>query len=86
MFPTELRYPLYEFDGSSFEKLNVSASSIVNFVEHDDYYFDKNGDRRKAAKMFYKLVVNEKTYRVEIRFKGDNWNGSPQFQIHNDSN
>jgi hypothetical protein len=86
MFPTELRYPLYEFDGSKFEKLNVSASSIVNFIEHTPYYFDKKGERRAAAKMFYKLVINEKTYRVEIRFKGDNWNGSPQFQIHNDSN
>lgn len=86
LFPTELPYKLYEFDGTKFEKLNVSASSIVEFVEHTPYYFDKKGGRRAAAKMFYRLVVNEKTYRVEIRFKGNAWSSSPQFQIHSMSN
>ena len=88
LFPTELPYKLYEFDGTKFEKLNVPASSIVEFVEHKHYYYKMAKGRlvrKAAAKMFYRLVVNEKTYRVEIRFKGNALSSSPQFQIHNDS-
>jgi hypothetical protein len=41
-------------------------------------YKDKNGNQRKCAKMFYKLMVNNDIYRVEIRWKG-NFSASPQF-------
>jgi hypothetical protein len=84
LFPTDLPYKLYEFDGSTFEKLDVSSNDKVEFGEHERYYHDDKGKRRKAAKMFYKLVVNGKKYRVEIRFKGNAWSGAPQFQTHYD--
>lgn len=84
LFPTDLPYKLYEFDGSTIEKLDVSSGDKTEFYEHEKYYHDDKGNRRKAAKMFYKLVVNDKKYRVEIRFKGNAWSGAPQFQTHYD--
>jgi len=84
LFPTDLPYKLYEFDGSTIEKLDVSSGDKTEFYEHEKYYHDDKGNRRKAAKMFYKLVVNGKKYRVEIRFKGNAWSGAPQFQTHYD--
>jgi hypothetical protein len=32
--------------------------------------------------LFYKLTCDEKNYRVEVRWKGNIHNASPQFQIH----
>jgi hypothetical protein len=84
LFPTDLPYKLYEFDGSTIEKLDVSSGDKTEFYEHEKYYHDDKGNRRKAAKMFYKLVVNGKKYRIEIRFKGNAWSGAPQFQTHYD--
>jgi hypothetical protein len=84
LFPTNLPYKLYEFDGSTIEKLDVSSDDKTEFYEHSKYYFDDKNRRRKAAKMFYKLVVNDKKYRIEIRFKGNAWSGAPQFQTHYD--
>ncbi len=86
MFSSDLQYPLYEFDGRAFEKLFTTENDHIEFMEHKDYYFNKSGKRRKAAKMFYRLVVNSKVYRIEIRFKGNAWSGSPQFQLHVESN
>lgn len=86
MYSSDLAYPLYEFDGNTFEKLFTTENDNVEFVEYKDYYFDKNGERRTAAKMFYRLVAKNKVYRVEIRFKGNAWSGSPQFQLHVESN
>jgi hypothetical protein len=83
IFPIDLPYKLYEFDGTTFERLDmVSSSKNIEFSEYEKYYFDDKGVRRKTAKMFYRLVVNEKIYRVEIRFKGNAWGSSPQFQTH----
>lgn len=84
LFPTNLPYKLYEFDGSTIEKLDVSSGDKTEFYEHSKYYYDDKNRRRKAAKMFYKLVVNDKKYRIEIRFKGNAWSGAPQFQTHYD--
>ena len=84
LFPTDLPYNLYEFGGGEFTKQNVSIGDTTIFQEHRPYYFDDKGKRRKAAKMFYKLVVNDKKYRVEIRFKGNAWSGAPQFLAHCD--
>ena len=86
LFPTNLPYKLYEFDGSKFEKMDVSSDDKTEFYEHSEYYYDDKKQRRKAAKMFYKLVVNNKTYRIEIRFKGNAWAGAPQFQTHYENN
>ena len=85
LFPVDLPYDLYEFGGDGFSKLNVSISDDnTSFKEHNPYYFDDKGTRRKTAKMFYKLVVNDKKYRVEVRFKGNAWAGAPQFLTHQD--
>lgn len=87
-------YPLYEFDGTSFQSLNAAVSvnddthsdvtPLPTLEEHADYYMMKNGEERSAAKMFYQLCVMGKKYRVEIRWKGNVHGASPQFQIHDD--
>ncbi len=83
-------YSLYEFDGSSFHSLNTSTSTStstgeVTFEEHANYYKMKNGEERSAAKLFYQLCISQKKYRVEIRWKGNVHDASPQFQIHDDA-
>ncbi len=82
-------YPLYEFDGTSFQSLNAAVSTndagvTTTLEEHSDYYKMKNGEERSAAKLFYQLCVVGKKYRVEIRWKGNVHGASPQFQIHDD--
>ena len=76
---------MYEFDGKNFYKLNENVDlSDVKFAECADYYLTKAGKERETAKLFYKLLVGKKKYRVEIRWKGNVYNASPQFQIHDD--
>lgn len=83
LYSSNVDYDMYEFNGSSFVKLNKKLDySNVLFDEHEPYYFDNKGEKRNAAKLFYRLVIEEKKYRVEIRWKGDIYNSSPQFQIH----
>lgn len=76
-------YCMYEFDGETMYKLskNVNLDSVV-FDEHMPYYYDSKGNLRDAAKLFYRLEVEGKKYRVEVRWKGDIYNASPQFQLH----
>jgi hypothetical protein len=82
LYCSNITYDVYEFDGTDLTKLNVTFDhSNVKFEEHLPYYFDKKGNERSAAKLFYKLTCNEKIYRVEIRWKGS-ITASPQFQIH----
>ena len=59
--------------------------STVVFEEYLPYYLKKSGVERKVAKLFYRLTVGEKIYRVEVRWKGDIYNAAPQFQIHNET-
>ena len=84
LFCSKIPYDIYEFDGTSFIKLNKNTDdlSTITFEEHLPYYLDKKGEERKAAKLFYRLVIEEKIYRVEIRWKGNVHNASPQFLIH----
>jgi len=88
LYCSNINYDIYEYDGNSFEKMNHSHDCFVNsnisFEEYKPYYFDKKGKERRAAKMFCRLIVDDKTYRVEIRWKGNIYNSSPQFQIHNE--
>jgi hypothetical protein len=85
IFPIDIPYKLYEFDGTTLERLDIESDmNKVEFSEHKEYYFDNKGLRRKTAKLFYRLVVNEKIYRVEVRFKGNIWSSSAQFQTHYD--
>jgi hypothetical protein len=81
LFASSLHYPLYEFDSKKMVLL-TKEMSVITFEEHLPYYYDKNGKRRNAAKLFYKLCINDKEYRVEIRWKGNVFHASPQFQIH----
>jgi len=86
LYCSNIKYDIYEFDGSSFAKLNkVIDMSTVVFEEYLPYYLKKSGVERKAAKLFYRLTVGEKIYRVEVRWKGDIYNAAPQFQIHNET-
>lgn len=85
LYPVELPYVLYEFDGKKLKELKINDSEIV-FHEHDEYYYTKKKVLRNAAKLFYQLKVNNQTYRVEIRWKGNIHDASPQFQLHLDDN
>lgn len=82
MFSSSVDYDIYEFNGKELIKLSINKESIITFEEHIPYYYNKKGIERETAKLFYKLVCNNKTYRVEIRWKGNINNSSPQFQIH----
>jgi len=85
LYCSDVKYDVREFDGFDFVKLNqVFDQSDITFEEHLPYYFMKSGKERKTAKLFYRLVVKEKIYRVEIRWKGEIYGASPQFQIHSD--
>ena len=81
MFPVDLPYTLYEFNGNSFQNLRVDIESVV-FNEHAAYYYDKKGGLRHAAKLYYQLSVNGHEYRIEVRWKGNIHTASPQFQTH----
>ena len=81
LFPMNIPYDLYEYNGTTFEQLNIHIDNI-EFYEEPSYYFDKKGFKRKAAKLFYNMRVINKEYRVEIRFKGNIWSSSPQFLTH----
>jgi hypothetical protein len=78
---------MFEFDGTGLHSLNgQKESEQIRLVEYEPYYHygDKlTGKPRQAAKLFYRLSVGKKNYKVEIRFKGS-FNASPQFHIHNE--
>jgi len=82
LYCINVNYDIYEYNGINLVKLNNINISNITFEEYEYYYYDKNGNLREAAKLFYRLVVNKKIYKVEIRWKGNIINASPQFQIH----
>ena len=86
LFCANVHYDVYEFNGVSFTKINQMIDlDNVRLEEHHPYYLKKTGEERDAAKLFYRLVVNEKIFKIEIRWKGDIYGPSPQFLIcHND--
>ena len=75
-------YPVYEFDGKSMYKVNNECQEMISFKEHLPYYMKKNGEKRNTAKLFYQLIIGSNCYRVEIRWKGNVFDASPQYQIH----
>ncbi len=78
-------YNINEFHGTSITNTkHVTNINKVLFEEYDSYYMTSNGEVRNAAKLFYRLCIDEKKYRVEIRWKGNIHDASPQFMIHND--
>jgi hypothetical protein len=85
LFCVNIPYDIYEFNGINFSKLNNNNTiSNIIFEEHLPYYLTKNGTERCAAKLFYRLIINNQIFRIEIRWKGNVYNSSPQFQIHAD--
>ena len=81
LYPTDVPYPLYEFDGDHLINLKVDIENVV-FEEHEPFYLTKNGKIRNAAKLFYRLSVNNEHFRVEIRWKGNIHTASPQYLVH----
>jgi len=85
LYCSNVPYDIYEFNGNSFTKLNkVIDLSEVCLEEYLPYYFTKTGEERQTAKLFYRLVVYEKKFRIEIRWKGNIYDASPQFLIYHD--
>lgn len=83
LYCSNVNYDVYEFDGIELTKLvKIIDESDINFEEYLPYYYDTKNKEREAAKLFYKLTCNDKKYRVEVRWKGNIHNASPQFQIH----
>jgi len=83
LFCSNVPYDIYEFNGVTFNKINeIIDQNMVTFEEHFPYYLGKTGKERNAAKLFYQLVVCEKKFRVEIRWKGNVYSAAPQFLLH----
>lgn len=69
LFPLNSNYPIYSFNGEMFKPLHRTSSFHSSlFTEQESYYFLKDGSRCKQAKMFYQLIVEDKRYKVEVRF------------------
>ena len=86
LYGATIPYNIYEFDGASItnnSKHTIDINKVV-FEEFNAYYMTHTGEFRNAAKLFYRLCVDEKKYRIEIRWKGNIHDASPQFMIHND--
>ena len=86
LYGTTMPYNIYEFDGTSITNntKHVIDLNKVSFEEYTPYYMTSDCEFRNAAKLFYRLCVDEKKYRVEIRWKGNIHDASPQIMIHND--
>jgi len=83
LFCSNVVYDVYEFNGEEIVKLNETIDiADVSFDEHLPYYYCKMGRERETAKLFYRLSIGKKNFRVEIRWKGNIYNASPQFQLH----
>ena len=76
-------YPMFEYDGKQMKNMHCEIEpNKITFEEHEEFYMTKSGKRRNAAKLFYLLSTPTKKYRVEIRWKGNIFSSSPQFQTH----
>lgn len=83
LFCSSVPYDIYEFNGVTFNKVNAAIDpNTIAFEEHLPYYLGKSGKERNAAKLFYQMVVCEKKFRVEIRWKGNVYSAAPQFLLH----
>jgi hypothetical protein len=79
---TTYPYILYEFNSNILINLSSIKINDITFEEHIPYYYNNIGKRRQCAKLFYKLKINNDIYRIEVRWKGNIHNASPQFQTH----
>jgi hypothetical protein len=83
LFCRNLPYNMFEYDGDRIIQLNIDDESMATarLEHHIPYYYDKKGELRQCAKMFFRLTVGEKIFRAELRWKGNVHAASPQFQI-----
>lgn len=82
LYGEKLPYYLYEYNSESIKKIeNTLSLDNITFREYEEFYLTKNGNPRKAAKLFYLFETPTDNYRVEIRHKGS-YSASPQFQFH----
>jgi hypothetical protein len=83
LFCRNLPYNMFEYDGDRIIQLNIDDESLATarLEHHIPYYYDKKGELRQCAKMFFRLIVGEKVFRAELRWKGNVHAASPQFQI-----
>ena len=82
LLSNNLEYDIYKFNGDIFSNIKKDISNInIVFEECDDFYKTLSGVTRQCAKMFYKLVIDNLVYRVEIRWKG-NFTAAPQFMCY----
>jgi hypothetical protein len=90
MYALDVSYNIYEFNSITLEHINseiyrnIDYSNVI-FEEYNSYYLHKNGNYKSCAKLFYKLVIGNNKYRVEIRWKGNIHDASPQFLLHEDN-
>lgn len=84
MFCSNVPYDIWEFDGREMVLLNATYhNSDIRFEEYEPFYYTSKGVRRNCAKLFYRLIVKNKIYKVEIRWKGsDLFTTSPQLLTH----
>ena len=89
IYCTSTPYDVYEFNGQTISHLNYANndtnSNKLDFYEHSPYKYDKKGILRNAAKLFYKLEHKNKSFRVEVRFKGNILTTAPQFCIYSEN-
>ena len=60
---------------------NDNDNNNIIFTECNEFYKTVSNSLRQCAKMFYKLIINNIIYRVEIRWKGS-FTASPQFMCY----
>jgi hypothetical protein len=83
LFCRNIPYDMFEYDGDRIIQLNMDDDSIATarLEHHLPYYYDKKGELRQCAKMFFRLTVGTKVFRAELRWKGNIHSASPQFQL-----
>jgi hypothetical protein len=93
IYSFDVPYKMFEIDDTGVEWLQENRENmdygLCHFKEHEEYYLTKCGEKRECAKLFYQLAINgrgmaEKKYRVELRWKNDIQDSSPQFLTHNE--
>ena len=78
IFPSNLPYILYEFDGSHMKDLRSFDTDLIDITRI--YPKNKDGTNKNAAKMWHQIVIGDFTFNSEIRWKGNIFY-SPQIMI-----
>lgn len=82
LFPQDLKYDLWEFNGEKLINIFPSVRSSHLSIERI-FPKNKDGSEKKAAKMWHKLQIGDIHFSSEIRWKGNIFH-SPQIMIVRD--